>query len=87
MTNDQIENFLNQVDFNKSKVQINFRSRNSMVGIFLKTRDYSELKSKNLWRIVNESKIDEFLTGKDENVARIFNGVEITKLNLQKVPV
>lgn len=85
MTNDQIENFLNQVDFNKSKVQINFRSRNSMVGIFLKTTDFSELKSKNLWRIVNETKIDEFLSVKDESVARIFNGVEITKLSLQKV--
>ena len=85
MTNDQIENFLNQVDFNKSKVQINFRSRNSMVGIFLKTTDFIELKSKNLWRIVNETKIDEFLSVNDESVARIFNGVEITKLSLQKV--
>ncbi len=84
MTNEQIENFLQQVDLNTSKVQINFRSRNSIVGIFIKTNDYAELKSKNLWRIVGEAKIDEFLEAKDTSVARIFNGVEITKLSLQK---
>lgn len=85
MTNDQIENFLVQADLNKSKVQINFKARSPIVGIFIKTDDFGELKSKNLWRIVSESRIDEFLTANDTAFARIFNGTEITKLSLLKV--
>jgi hypothetical protein len=87
MTNEQIENFLVQTSFNKSKVLINFKSRSPITGIFIKTPDYTELKTKNLWRIVSESKIEEFLNVKDTSIAKIFNGTEITKLSLAKVAV
>jgi hypothetical protein len=80
MTNDQIENFLSQKKLEKTRVQINFKTRNSIVGVFLQTADYSELKSKNLWRIVGENHLEEFNKSKDTNLARIFNGVEFTKL-------
>ena len=82
MTNDQIENFFRTAKLDTSKVQINFKSRASIVGLFIKTNDYGELKAKNLWRIVSESKIEEFLAAKDTSVARIFNGSEMTKLSL-----
>ncbi|MBK7882439.1 MAG: short-chain dehydrogenase [Chitinophagaceae bacterium] len=80
MTNDQIENFLLQKKLDKSPVQINFKTRNSIVGIFIQTADYGELKTKNLWRIVGESHIEEYKKSNDMNLARIFNGVEFTRL-------
>jgi hypothetical protein len=38
------------------------------------------LKTKNLWRIVSDSKVKEYQQSKDTSLARIFNGVEITRL-------
>ena len=80
MTNDQIEKFVSNQHLDRSAVQINFKARQSITGMFIKTADYAELKSKNLWRIVNGASLDEYNRSKDVNLARIFNGVEITKL-------
>ncbi|HEX7904807.1 MAG TPA: short-chain dehydrogenase [Chitinophagaceae bacterium] len=82
MTNEQIANFLQPKYFGKMPVQINFKSRPSLQGIFIEMADYRELKSKNLWRIVSESKISEYQQSKDDSLARIFNGTDITKLVL-----
>ena len=82
MTNDQIANFLRPEYLGKSQIQINFKTRQSIKGIFIKTNDFADLKSKNLWRIVSESKIEEYAKSKDVGLARIFNGVEITRLSL-----
>lgn len=80
MTNEQIEKFVLQKHLDKSAVQISFKARQSITGMFIKTADYSELKSKNLWRIVNGASLDEYNKSKDLNLCRIFNGVEITRL-------
>ncbi len=80
MTNEQIEKFVLQKHLDKSAVQISFKARQSITGMFIKTADYAELKSKNLWRIVNGSSLDEYNKSKDLNLCRIFNGVEITRL-------
>ncbi|MEI2739722.1 MAG: short-chain dehydrogenase [Chitinophagaceae bacterium] len=80
MTNEQIEKFVLQKHLDKSAVQINFKARQAITGMFIKTADYAELKSKNLWRIVNSASLDEYNKSKDLNLARIFNGVEITRL-------
>lgn len=80
MTNEQIEKFLDQHS-DKSIVNIFFKTRSTLKGLFIKTADYGELKTKNLWRIVSDSKIKEYQTSKDTSLARIFNGVEITRLN------
>lgn len=82
MTNEQIEKFLQQKYFGKTPVQISFKTRSSIQGIFIETADFAELRSKNLWRIVSESKIKEYQQSQDNNLARIFNGVEITRLSL-----
>jgi hypothetical protein len=66
----------------QSPVQINFKTRNSIVGLFIQTNDYQELKTKNFWRIVGESHIDEYKKTKDPNLARIYNGVEFTRFVL-----
>lgn len=80
MTNSQIETFLSQKETGKTPITISFKTRNSIIGLFIETSDYNDLKSKNLWRIVSESKINEYKTTKDKNLARIFNGSEFTKL-------
>ncbi|MBK7560437.1 MAG: short-chain dehydrogenase [Chitinophagaceae bacterium] len=82
MTNEQIEKFVLQKYLDKSAVTINFKARQSIKGLFIKTADYAELKSKNLWRIVNGASIEEYNKSKDVNLARIFNGVEITRLGI-----
>lgn len=42
--------------------------------------DYKELRSKNLWRIVTNANIEQWRKTKDANLARIFNGIEFTRL-------
>jgi hypothetical protein len=85
MTKEQIESFLQPEYLGNSPVQINFKTRESITGIFIKLNDYAELKSKNLWRIVSQSKIPEYSKSKDGGLARIFNGLEMTKLSLSKL--
>jgi hypothetical protein len=43
--------------------------------------DYDELKSKNFWRIVSNSHLDEWKQTKDINLTRVFNGVSFTRLS------
>jgi len=82
MTNDQIEKFVHTEDLQEKVFKIQFKTRNTMLGIFINTGDYEDLKSKNFWRIVTERNIDSWKKSKDTNLARIFNGMEITKLSL-----
>lgn len=82
MTNDDIEKFFNNKNSNNLPVNISFKTRKPIKGLFIKTGDYSELRRKNLWRIVSESSIDQFKTSNDVNLARIFNGVDITRLEV-----
>ncbi|MBL0145952.1 MAG: short-chain dehydrogenase [Chitinophagaceae bacterium] len=79
MTNDQIEKVM-ETHLDKSTLNIFFKTRSTIKGVFIKTSDYTELKTKNLWRIVSESKLKEYQTTKDTSLARIFNGTEITRL-------
>jgi hypothetical protein len=63
-------------------VQITFKTRSAIKGIFIETQDYHELSRKNLWRIVVERHIDSYKQTHDENLAKIFNGTEFTRLEL-----
>ena len=82
MKYEQIEKVIVQEHFGNSEVRITFKTRKPIRGIFIKTADYNELRSKNLWRIVSESNIDFYNQSKDANLARIFNGTEITRLEV-----
>lgn len=81
MTNDMIEKFIETKSREISKVNIHFKQRDTVKGIFIRNHDYDELKSKNFWRIVAESKIEEWERTKDNSLARIFNGAEFTRLS------
>jgi hypothetical protein len=82
MTNEQIEKFLVQKSQENEPVKVSFKNRKPFVGIFIKTPDYAELKSKNFWRIVGEANLDSYRKSKDVNLARIFSGGEITRLSI-----
>ena len=81
MTNAQIEKFLEQNYLEKAPVKVSFKTRKPLIGLFIKTADYSELKSKNFWRIVGEVNIETSRKSKDMNLARVFSGSEMTKLS------
>ena len=80
MTNEQIGKFLEAGHLAKDSVKIDFKGRQSIVGMFIKLTDYDELKKKNFWRVVSESHISKWKESHDNNLARIFNGTEFTRL-------
>jgi len=81
MTTEQIEKFFSGVKAD-ALVRVSFKTRNSIVGIFIRTADFDELKSKNFWRIVPEANFEKWQKSKDYNLWRMFNGVEFTKLSV-----
>lgn len=81
MTTEVIAKFLETENIPTSKsVKIDFKKRNSLVGVFVKGTDYNDLKSKNFWRIVSAANIEEWNKSRNMNLAKIFSGTEITKL-------
>lgn len=85
MNIEDIENFLaTKTTVQQNYVKIDFKKRNSIYGLFIKDRDYGDLKSKNFWRIVTRPYFDEYNKSKDINLARIFNGSEFSKLTIYK---
>lgn len=81
MTADMIEKFLDNKTGNNQPVNIHFKERNTITGIFIKGRDYEEMKSKNFWRIVNTNVAGEWDKTKDMALSRLYNGISFTKLS------
>jgi len=82
MKYEEIEKFLTKKEIGTSPVRISFKTRSAITGLFIKSADYGELSRKNLWRIVSEAKISSYVDSRNESLARIFNGAEITRLEL-----
>jgi hypothetical protein len=83
MNNEEIEKFLdNKADFGKGYVKIAFKKRDAIYGIFIKDKDYHDLKSKNFWRIVTRTHFDEYNRSRNTDLAKIFNGMEFSRLSL-----
>lgn len=81
MTPEMIENFVTTKIRKGAKVNIHFKDRNTVTGLFIHSADYDELKSKNFWRIVNQQHVEEWKETKDVNLARVFNGASFTRLS------
>ena len=81
MTNDSIEKFIDTKAQKNPTISIHFKQRATVKGLFIRTNDFNELKSKNFWRIVAESKVEEWKKTKDTSLARIYNGAEFTRLS------
>jgi hypothetical protein len=83
MRYEDIEKFMTNKTGNPT-VEIRFKTRQPVRGMFIKTADYTELSRKNLWRIVSERSMEPYNKSKDLNLSRIFNGAEFTKLEQVK---
>jgi hypothetical protein len=81
MTNEAIIKQIEIKSNNEKLVNIHFKQRSTITGLFIKTNDYDNLKSKNLWRIVTKTHVDEWRRTKDLNLCRIFNGTDFTRLS------
>ncbi len=80
MTQEQIEKFIELRKLKETEINIHFKDRQPVTGVFIQENDYSELKEKNLWRIVNSLKLKEWKQSRDMNLSRIFNGISFTRL-------
>ena len=81
MTNEAIIKQIDGKDLADKMMNIHFKQRNTVTGLFIRASDFDELKSKNLWRIVTKLHVDEWRKTKDINLCRIFNGTEFTRLS------
>ena len=81
MTNEAITKHIETKLNSEKLLNIHFKQRNTITGLFIKTSDYDNLKSKNLWRIVTKLHVDEWRRTKDISLCRIFNGTEFTRLS------
>ena len=77
---ERIENFIKSGVRNNTTVDIHFKGRSPVTGLFIRAKDYEELKAKNFWRVVHMSQIQNWSATNDINVARIFNGASFTSL-------
>jgi hypothetical protein len=84
MTSDKIEEYIEQKKRKDIPVNIHFKDRNTVAGVFIQSTDYEELKSKNFWRIVSSANLDEWKKTKNTGLARIFNGLSFTRLTDEK---
>ena len=84
MINEMITKFLEQDNLAKKQVKIEFKKRNTIVGIFVKSPDYEDLKAKNFWRIVSETHISEWKKTNDNKLSKIFSGSEFVRLTQAK---
>lgn len=81
MTNEAIIKFIETKNKSDKALNIHFKTRSTLTGLFIKGNDYDELRSKNFWRIVTNGNIEQWNKTKDMNLARIFNGMEFTRLS------
>jgi hypothetical protein len=85
MNIEDIDKFLKtKVNQDNNYIKIDFKKRDSIYGLFIQDGDYSDLKSKNFWRIVTRTHFDEYQKSKNVNLAKIFNGSEFSRLTLYK---
>lgn len=81
MTNEAI---IKQVESKKNSerpLNIHFKQRSTITGVFVKGNDYDDLRSKNFWRVVTNTNLELWKKTKDMNLAKIFNGSEFTRLS------
>ena len=84
MTPDKIEEYIEKKERKNAALNIHFKDRNTVTGVFIQSGDYNELKSKNFWRIVSSPNLEEWKQTKNEGLARIYNGMAFTRISDEK---
>ena len=80
MNTNTIETYIKDSITKSTTINIHFKGRSKVTGLFICGRDYRELKLKNLWRIVDITRVEKWLKTKDISLARIFNGASFSAL-------
>ncbi|MEI8060080.1 MAG: short-chain dehydrogenase [Ferruginibacter sp.] len=80
MTSEMIEKFIASKGRNGNAVNIHFKERSTVCGMFIIGKDFNELKSKNFWRIVSSTYMEEWKKTSNMELARIYNGNVFTRL-------
>lgn len=83
MTTELIEKFVENKSRKGNNINIHFKQRTMISGIFINGKDYEELKSKNFWRIVTSNVAEEFKKTSNMELARIFSGGSFSRLTEQ----
>lgn len=81
---ESIDRYIKHSIRNSTTIDIHFKGRSQVTGLFIRAHDYDELKSKNFWRIVQASQLQKWSETNDINIARIFNGTSFTSLSETK---
>jgi hypothetical protein len=85
MTIESIEKFLDNENIQEGQfLKIDFKKRNTIYGLIIRSRDYSDLKSKNFWRILPATAIQDWKKSQNIDLARIYSGTDFTKLSISK---
>lgn len=79
-----IEKFLDTNAKETKIVNVHFKDRSTVTGIFVALKDYSELKAKNFWRLVSAKNVEQWKKNKDVELSRLFNGAAFTRLSIAK---
>ncbi len=82
MTPEQIESFIVPEHLSKNPIRISFKNRNNVVGVFIDSPEFKDLKVKNFWRIVSPKDLKKWKEVRDMKLVKIYNGAEFTKLVL-----
>lgn len=86
MNIEEIESFLDRQPVKTGQhVRIDFKKRDPVYGLFIKGNDFSDLKSKNFWRIVTATHMTEYQKSKNINLAKIFSGSDFSKLSIKDI--
>lgn len=85
MAPEMIEKFVENKNRKDIAVNIHFKERSTVTGLFIQGKDYNELKAKNFWRIVSNTYLNEWKQTKNINLARIYNGMSFTRLSDEQV--
>jgi len=83
MTTEMIEKFVENKTRKGTVVNIHFKERSTISGVFVEAGDYNELKSKNFWRIVSDKNANQWEKTQDLNLGRIYHGLSFTRLTEQ----
>jgi hypothetical protein len=84
MTAEMIEKFIVNKVRSGPAVNIHFKERSTVTGLFIQAKDYEELKEKNFWRIVSNVNINEWKETENMELVRIYNGNVFTRLTEEK---
>ncbi len=76
-----IEKFLDLKTKKSRVVNVHFKDRSTVTGIFIVAKDHGDLKAKNFWRIVNIKNIDQWERTQSIELSRLFNGAVFSRLS------